>query len=202
MNRRHTVRGPVERRPAVERKLTAGADVADLACGCGASTILMAEAFPNSRFVGYDHRETCIETARRRAAETGVPDRVRFEVASVDDYPGVYDLVTGYGFPLDTGDPVGVARHVLGSLKPDGTWIIVEPRTANRARDGPGPAGCPSTAGSVLVRARATQEWSGTMAIGTPAGSAWLDDVIRTAGFTRVREAALAPFHVVLEARP
>ncbi|MBA0125114.1 class I SAM-dependent methyltransferase [Haloechinothrix sp. YIM 98757] len=196
------MRGPVARRPAVERKLTAGADVADLGCGCGASTILLAEAFPNSRFVGYDCRETSIETARRRAAESGVPDRVRFEVASADAYPGVYDVVTFFDFPLDTGDPASVARHVLDSLQQDGTWMIVEPRTANRARDGPDPTGCLSEAVSTLVRARALPECSGRMTIGTPVGSAGLDDVLRTAGFTRVRAAAHAPCHVVLEARP
>ncbi len=186
----------------VDTKLREGAHVADVGCGHGASTILLAEAYPNSRFIGYDYHETSIEAARRRAAEAGVSDRVRFEVASATAYPGTYDLVAYFDCLHDMGDPVGAARHVLESLKPDGTWMIVEPRAGDRVEDNLNPVGRLYYAASTMICTPASLSQDGRMALGAQAGNARLEEVVRAAGFGTVREAAQTPFNVVLEAKP
>src|SRR3954470_18576739 len=126
----------------VTDKLTAGAKVADIGCGHGSSTILMAQAFPNSTFVGSDYHQGSIETARKRAEEAGVADRVRFETADASTQPGgEYDLVTMFDCLHDMGDPVGAARQVRQTIKPDGTWMIVEPMAGDRVEDNLNPVG-------------------------------------------------------------
>ena len=153
----------VEWLPALDgvvEKLERGAVVADVGCGHGASTILMAQAFPNSRFVGSDYHDGSIETARRRAEEAGIGDRVSFEIAPAASYSGTdYDLVTVFDCLHDMGDPVGAARHVHSTLKPDGTWMIVEPNAGDRVEDNLNPVGrafygfstllCPDTTGTL-----------------------------------------------------
>lgn len=185
----------------VEANLREGAYVADVGCGYGASTILLAEAYPNSRFVGYDYHEASIEAARRRAADAGVSDRVRFEVASATDYPGSYDFVAYFDCLHDMGDPVGAARHVLESLAPEGTWMIVEPRAGDRVEDNLNPVGRLYYAVSTMICTPVSLAQDGQMALGAQAGDARLEEVIRAAGFGRVRRAAETPFNVVLEAQ-
>lgn len=186
----------------VAAKLHAGARVADVGCGHGASTILMAQAYPASTFVGYDYHEASIEEARRRAAAAGVTDRVHFEVASAADHRGTYDLVAYFDSLHDMGDPLTAARHVLESLAPDGTWMIVEPFAGDRVEDNLNPVGRLYYGVSTMVCTPASLAQQGRMALGTQAGFARLAELIRTAGFTRVRNAAQSPFNIVLEARP
>jgi SAM-dependent methyltransferase len=186
----------------VEAKLHAGVRVADVGCGHGASTILMAQAYPASTFVGYDYHLTSIEAARRRAVEAGVSDRVRFEVGSAAEYPGTYDLVAYFDCLHDMGDPLSAARHVLESLAPDGTWMIVEPLAGDRVEDNLNPVGRLYYGVSTMVCTPASLAQQGRMALGAQAGFARLDELIRTAGFTRVRKATETPFNIVLEARP
>lgn len=186
----------------VEDRLRAGARVADVGCGYGASTIIMAKAYPNSAFVGYDYHAASIETARRRADDAGVSDRVRFEVAAADEYPGTYDLVAYFDSLHDMGDPVAAAQHVRQSLRPDGTWMVVEPRAGDHVEDNLNLVGRLYYAISTMICTPASLAQNGRMALGTQAGNARLEQVIAAGGFSSVREAAATPFNVVLEARP
>jgi 2-polyprenyl-3-methyl-5-hydroxy-6-metoxy-1,4-benzoquinol methylase len=187
----------------VVEKLQRGALVADIGCGHGSSTILMAQAFPHSSFVGSDYHEGSIETARRRAQEAGVADRVHFHVASADEASGAdYDLVTMFDCLHDMGDPVGAARHVLGSLKPDGTWMIVEPQAGDRVEDNLNPVGRAYYAFSTLLCTPASLSQDVGLALGAQAGQARIGDVVAAGGFTRFRRAAETPFNLVFEARP
>jgi 2-polyprenyl-3-methyl-5-hydroxy-6-metoxy-1,4-benzoquinol methylase len=184
-------------------KLERGALVADVGCGHGASTILMAEAFPNSSFVGSDYHEGSIETARRRAHEAGVADRVSFQVSPAAAYGGAgYDLVTMFDCLHDMGDPVGAARHVHGTLKPDGTWMIVEPHAGDRVEDNLNPVGRAYYAFSTLLCTPASLSQEVGLALGAQAGEARIRDVAEAGGFTRFRRAAETPFNLVFEARP
>jgi SAM-dependent methyltransferase len=184
-------------------KLERGALVADVGCGHGASTILMAQHFPNSVFVGSDYHAGSIETARRRAQEAGVADRARFEIASAAAYDGTeYDLVTMFDCLHDMGDPAGAARHVRGTLKPDGTWMIVEPMAADRVEGNLNPVGRAYYSFSTLLCTPASLSQEVGLALGAQAGQARIADVIGTAGFTRFRRAAETPFNLVYEARP
>ena len=187
----------------VEAKLAAGARVADVGCGHGASTILMAEAYPASEFIGFDYHQESIEKARATAAEAGLSDRVRFEVAAAKEYPGGgYDLVAMFDCLHDMGDPVGAARHVRGSLDPDGTWMIVEPYANDRLEDNLNPVGRIYYGASTLVCTPASRAQEVGLALGAQAGEQRLTDVIAAGGFTRVRRATETPFNLVLEARP
>jgi 2-polyprenyl-3-methyl-5-hydroxy-6-metoxy-1,4-benzoquinol methylase len=187
----------------VVEKLQRGALVADIGCGHGSSTILMAQAFPHSSFVGSDYHEGSIETARRRAQEAGVADRVHFHVASADEASGAdYDLVTMFDCLHDMGDPVGAARHVLRSLKPDGTWMIVEPQAGDRVEDNLNPVGRAYYAFSTLLCTPASLSQDVGLALGAQAGQARIGDVVAAGGFTRFRRAAETPFNLVFEARP
>ena len=187
----------------VHRKLEAGALVADVGCGHGASTILMAEAFPRSEFVGFDYHEASIENARRAASEAGLDGRVSFEAAPAKDYPGDgYDLVAMFDCLHDMGDPVGAAAHVLQSLAPDGTWMIVEPYAEDRLEDNLNPVGRVYYGGSTLVCTPASRAQEVGLALGAQAGEARLRAVVTQGGFTRFRRAAETPFNLVLEARP
>jgi SAM-dependent methyltransferase len=187
----------------VQAKLEAGARVADIGCGHGASTILMAEAFPNSEFVGFDYHERSIEHARRSASEAELGGRVSFEVAPAKQYPGQgYDFVAMFDCLHDMGDPVGAAEHVLGTLDSDGTWMIVEPFANDRLEDNLNPVGRVYYGASTLVCTPASREQEVGLALGAQAGEARLRDVVISGGFTRFRRATETPFNLVLEARP
>ena len=187
----------------VQAKLEAGALVADVGCGHGASTILMAEAFPRSEFVGFDYHQASIEHAREAAAQAAVEDRVSFEVAPAKQYPGDgYDLVCMFDCLHDMGDPVGAAAHVLSTLTADGTWLIVEPYAGDRLEDNLNPVGRVYYGGSTLVCTPASRDQEIGLALGAQAGEARLREVVTTGGFTRLRRAAETPFNLVLEARP
>jgi ubiquinone/menaquinone biosynthesis C-methylase UbiE len=184
-------------------KLQRGATVADVGCGHGASTILMAQAFPASTFVGSDYHEGSITTARQRAAEAGVSDRVRFEVAPASSYSGTgYDLVTMFDCLHDMGDPVGAARHVRRSLAADGTWMIVEPIAGDRVEDNINPVGRAYYGFSTLLCTPASLSQEVGLALGAQAGEARIRDVVTQAGLTRFRRASETPFNAVFEARP
>jgi SAM-dependent methyltransferase len=184
-------------------KLQAGALVADIGCGHGSSTILMAQAFPKSTFLGSDYHEGSIATARQRAESAGVADRVRFEVARARAYSGTgYDLVTMFDCLHDMGDPVGAARHVHGTLKPDGTWMIVEPRAGDRVEENLNPVGRAYYGFSTLLCTPASLSQDVGLALGAQAGEARIGDVIGAGGFTHFRRAAETPFNLVFEARP
>ena len=187
----------------VVEQLERGARVADVGCGHGASTILMAGAFPNSTFIGSDYHAGSIETARRRAADAGVADRVRFEAAPAAAYAGEgYDLVTMFDCLHDMGDPVGAARHVLRTLAPDGTWMIVEPAAGDRVEDNLNPVGRAYYGFSTLLCTPASLSQDVGLALGAQAGPARIEQVVAEAGFTRFRRVAETPFNHVYEARP
>jgi SAM-dependent methyltransferase len=187
----------------VVERLQQGARVADVGCGHGASTIVMARAFPNSTFVGSDYHAGSIETARSRAEEAGVSDRVRFEVEPAAAYSGEdYDLVTMFDCLHDMGDPVGAAQHVLGTLAPDGTWMVVEPAAGDRVEDNLNPIGRAYYGFSTLLCTPASLSQDVGLALGAQAGEARLREVVTAGGFTRFRRAAETPFNIVLEVRP
>lgn len=187
----------------VEEKLKEGAKVADVGCGLGASTILMAQAFPNSEFVGFDYHDKSIEQARAKADAAGVGDRVKFEVASAQNFPGSeYDLVTFFDCLHDMGDPVGAARHVRQSLKSDGTWMIVEPFANDEAKDNHNPVGRVYYSASTLICTPASRSQEVGLGLGAQAGEARLRGVANEGGFNQFRRATETPFNLVLEARP
>jgi SAM-dependent methyltransferase len=187
----------------VVERLQQGARVADVGCGHGASTILMAQAFPESTFVGSDYHDGSIETALERAEAAGVADRVRFEIAPAAGYSGEnFDLVTMFDCLHDMGDPVGAARHVLGTLASDGTWMIVEPAAGDRVEDNLNPIGRAYYGFSTLLCTPASLSQDVGLALGAQAGEARLRDVVTAGGFTRFRRATETPFNLVLEARP
>jgi len=187
----------------VEAKLKAGAKVADVGCGHGASTVLMARAYPNSRFVGFDYHAPSIERAGKAAAEAGVADRTTFQTASAQDYPGEdFDLVCIFDALHDMGDPVGAAAHIRRSLRPDGTWLLVEPFAHDNLADNLNPLGRMFYSASTMVCTPASQSQDVGLALGAQAGEARLRQVIEDAGFTRFRRATETPFNMVLEVRP
>ncbi len=184
-------------------KLERGAHVADVGCGHGASTILMAEAFPQSTFVGSDYHEGSIATARERAANAGVTGRVTFEAAPAAAHPGEgYDLVTMFDCLHDMGDPVGAARHVYEMLAADGTWMIVEPAAGDSVEDNLNPVGRAYYGFSTLLCTPASLSQDVGLALGAQAGEARIREVVESAGFTRFRRVAETPFNHVFEARP
>ncbi len=184
-------------------KLERGANVADVGCGHGWSTVLMAKAFPNSTFVGYDFHPSSIENARAHAREHGVSDNARFEVAKAKEFPGTgFDLVTFFDCLHDMGDPAGAAAHVRQSLKPDGTWMIVEPMAGDRLEDNLNPVGRLFYAGSTMICVPTSLSQEVGAALGAQAGEAKLREVITGGGFRSVRRATETPFNMILEARP
>jgi len=187
----------------VEAKLRRGARVADVGCGHGAATILMAEAFTSSHFVGFDRREEAIASARRRARQSGCEDRVRFEVARAHDFPGAgYDLVTCFDCLHHIVDPGGAARHIRRALASDGTWLVLESRAHDRVEDNLNPIGRVHYGASTMLCAPCSLAADGP-ALGAQAGESRLRrTVFAEGGFTRLRRALETPFDVVLEARP
>ena len=187
----------------VTDKLERGARVADIGCGHGASVVVMAEAFPNSTFHGYDFHEDSIATARKRAADAGVADRTSFEVASAKDYPGTYDLVCFFDCLHDMGDPVGIARYAREHLDPDGTVLLVEPfaldRRAENIAQNPMAALLYSASMSICTPNSLSQEVG--LGLGAQAGEDRLRDVFTEAGFSTFRRATETPLNMVLEAR-
>lgn len=186
----------------VEAKLKAGARVADIGCGHGASTLLMASAYPASHFVGFDYHRPSIDKARDKAKKAGVADRVRFEVASAKAFPGKdYDLVAFFDCLHDMGDPIGAAKHVFGSLAKGGTWMIVEPFANDDATANHNPVGriYYSTSATICVPCSLAQEVG--LGLGAQAGPARLEKVARGGGFMHFRKAAETPFNMVFEAR-
>jgi SAM-dependent methyltransferase len=187
----------------VEARLQAGAAVADIGCGHGASTILMAQAYPNSRFYGFDYHAPSIERARDAAAAAGVADRTDFQVASAQDYPGRdYDLACIFDALHDMGDPAGAAAHIRRSLKPDGTWLLVEPFAGDDLVDNLNPVGRMFYSASTMICTPASQSQEVGLALGAQAGEARLRQVVETAGFRRFRRATETPFNLVFEVRP
>jgi ubiquinone/menaquinone biosynthesis C-methylase UbiE len=163
----------------------------------------MAQAYPNSTFTGTDYHDGSIQTARERAADASLGDRVRFETAPAASYGGTgYDLVTMFDCLHDMGDPVGAARHVHSTLAPDGTWMIVEPFAADRVEGNLNPVGRAYYAFSTLLCTPASLSQEVGLALGAQAGEARIKDVVTTAGFTRFRRVAETPFNIVYEARP
>jgi 2-polyprenyl-3-methyl-5-hydroxy-6-metoxy-1,4-benzoquinol methylase len=184
-------------------KLTAGALVADIGCGLGASTILMAKAFPASKFVGSDYHEGSIEAARAAAARGGVADRVSFEVASAKDFGGgPFDLVCVFDALHDMGDPIGAARHVREQLADDGTWMVVEPFAGDAIEENLNPVGRIFYGASTTLCTPASLSQEVGLALGAQAGEQRLTEVLNEGGFSRVRRAAETPFNIVLEVRP
>jgi SAM-dependent methyltransferase len=187
----------------VVEKLELGAKVADVGCGHGASTIIMAQAFPNSEFYGFDYHDGSIEQARIRAEDAGVADRITFEVASAKAFPGSgYDLVCVFDCLHDMGDPVGAAKHVRDVLAPDGTWMVVEPYAEDRVEDNLNPVGRVFYGASTVVCTPASLAQEVGLALGAQAGEARLAEVIKEGGFSNVRRATETPFNLILEATP
>jgi 2-polyprenyl-3-methyl-5-hydroxy-6-metoxy-1,4-benzoquinol methylase len=186
----------------VKARLEAGGRIADVGCGHGAATIIMAQAFSRATITGFDYHPASIEAARRAADKAGVGDRVSFEVASAKAYPGTgYDLVTFFDCLHDMGDPVGAARHVRQSLGAGGTWMLVEPFANDRLEDNLNPIGRLYYGASTLLCTPASLSQEVGLALGAQAGEKRLRDVLSEAGFSRVRRVAETPANMVLEAR-
>jgi 2-polyprenyl-3-methyl-5-hydroxy-6-metoxy-1,4-benzoquinol methylase len=186
----------------VEAKLAAGARIADLGCGLGSTSVLLAEAFPTSVVVGSDYHADSIELARKKAAEAGVTERVSFEVATAQTFSGSdYDLVTTFDALHDMGDPVGAARRVREALAPDGTWLLVEPNASDVFEENLNPVGRLYYAGSAFLCVPNALSQPGGYALGAQAGEAAIREVASKAGFTRFRCVARSPFNLVYEIR-
>jgi SAM-dependent methyltransferase len=187
----------------VASRLSEGITVADIGCGHGASTVLMAKAYPKSRFVGFDYHAPSIDRAREVARDEGLGDRVSFEIASAKDFPGEgYGLVTIFDALHDMGDPVGAARHIRRSLASDGTFMLVEPNASDDLAENLNPRGRIFYSASTMVCTPASMSQEEALALGAQAGEARLRAVAQQAGFTHVRRATETPFNMVLELRP
>jgi SAM-dependent methyltransferase len=186
----------------VVARLEAGIAVADVGCGHGHSTLLMAQAFPRSRFHGFDTHLKSIETARRAAAEAGLAGRVTFEVARADDYRREsFGLICFFDCLHDMGDPVAAAQHAAGALAPDGTVMLVEPFAHDRVEDNLSPVARLYYAASTMICCAHAISEGGKLVLGAQAGEGRLAEVFRKAGFTHFRRAAETPFNLILEAR-
>ncbi|WP_432410887.1 class I SAM-dependent methyltransferase [Rasiella sp. SM2506] len=186
----------------VVAKLETGAKVADVGCGHAASTIIMAKAFPNSTFIGFDFHAASIEQAKERATAAGLTN-VSFEVATAKDFPGTeYDFITFFDCLHDMGDPVGACAHAKAALKPDGTCMIVEPFAKDSLEENLNPVGRAFYAFSTMLCTPCSLNQEVGLALGAQAGEKQLKDVILTGGFTKFRRAMETPFNLILEARP
>jgi ubiquinone/menaquinone biosynthesis C-methylase UbiE len=187
----------------VQEKLEAGARVADVGCGLGSTSVLLAQAFPLTTIIGSDSHQESIEVARKRSADAGVADRVDFEVANAQDFfGGNYDLVTMFDCLHDMGDPLGAARRVHDALSPDGTWLLVEPFAGDSLEDNLNPVGRLYYAGSMFLCLPNAMAQEGGYALGAQAGEAAIKELVTEAGFTRFRRVAESPFNLVYEIRP
>ena len=187
----------------VQQKLEAGARVADVGCGKGASTILMAKAYPNSHFFGFDYHDGSIEAARESARRNGVADRVTFEVVKAKEFPGRdYDFVAVFDCLHDMGDPIGAAAHVRQSLARNGTWMIVEPFANDNLKDNLNPVGRVYYSFSTLLCTPCSRSQEVGLCLGAQAGEKRIGEVVTSAGFQRFRRATETPFNIVYEARP
>ncbi len=187
----------------VKEKLEAGAKVADVGCGKGASTILMAQAYPKSKFTGFDYHDKSIEGARATAEREGLGDRAQFEVAAAKQFPGSgYDFIAVFDCLHDMGDPVGAAKHVRQALAPDGSWMIVEPFANDALKDNLNPVGRMYYSFSTLLCTPCSRSQEVAACLGAQAGEKRIRDVVTAAGFTRFRRATETPFNLVYEARP
>jgi len=187
----------------VKEKLEAGGTVADVGCGKGASTLLLAKAFPKSRFIGFDYHDKSIEAARDSAKRNGVADRVTFEVVKAKEFPGKnYDLVAFFDCLHDMGDPGGAAAHVRKSLAKDGTWMIVEPFANDQLKDNLNPVGRVYYSFSTLLCTPCSRSQEVGLCLGAQAGEKRIREVVDNAGFSRFRRATETPFNIVYEARP
>jgi SAM-dependent methyltransferase len=187
----------------VEDKLRVGATVADVGCGLGTSTRLMAEAYPRSTFTGFDYHQGSIEHARQRAKTANLADRARFEVAPAAGFTGTgYDLVAMFDCLHDMGDPIGAARQVRQALAEDGTWMIVEPFAGDRIEQNLNPVGRAYYSFSTFLCTPSSLSQDVGLALGAQAGETRIREVVRSAGFTRFRRAAETPFNAVYEVRP
>ena len=187
----------------VEEKLRDGARVADIGCGWGESTIIMAKAFPQSQFVGFDYHPQSVAAATKRAREEGVSENCRFEVGSAKDFAGKgYDFVTVFDALHDMGDPAGASEHVLSTLAPEGTWMIVEPYAGDRIEENLNPIGRAYYAASTLICTPCSLAQEVGLALGAQAGEARIRSIVTDAGFTRFRRAMQTPFNLIFEARP
>ncbi|MDQ4147478.1 MAG: class I SAM-dependent methyltransferase [Pseudomonadota bacterium] len=187
----------------IHDKLTLGGKVADVGCGHGASTIVMAQAYPNAAFLGIDYHLASIETARQRAEEAGVTDRVKFEIATAKGYSGSgYDLICFIDCLHDMGDPVGAVKHARQALADGGVVLLVEPFAGDKVEDNLNPIGCLYYAASAAICTPNSLSQEVRLGLGTQAGEARLQEVMREGGFSRFRRATETPFNLVLEARP
>ena len=187
----------------VVEKLRAGASVADVGCGLGASTVIMAQAFERSTFAGFDIHEPSIEAARKAAAQAGVSQRAKFGIAAAKDLPGEgYDLVCLFDALHDMGDPVGAARRIRQTLAPDGTLLLVEPNAGDALEDNLNPVGRTYYGLSTVICTPGSLAQEVRLGLGAQASERQLAVVLREAGFTHVRRAAETPFNIILEARP
>jgi SAM-dependent methyltransferase len=184
-------------------KLEAGGRVADVGCGKGSSTLIMAQAFPKSEFIGFDYHDKSIEAAQESARRAGVSERVRFEVAKAKEFPGSnYDFVAFFDCLHDMGDPVGTAKHVRQSLAKDGTWMIVEPFANDRFMENLNPVGRVYYSFSTLLCTPCSRSQEVGLCLGAQAGEKRIREVVTAAGFSRFRRATETPFNIVYEARP
>ena len=187
----------------MEGKLKSGARVADVGCGHGASTVLMAKTYPNSKFYGFDYHGPSIERAREAAKEAGVEDRVTFEVASAKDFNGgAYDMIAIFDALHDMGDPVGAAKHIRESLAPDGSWLLVEPFANDDLADNLNPFGRIFYSASTMICTPASLSQEVGMGLGAQAGVKRLRQVAEDAGFTHFKRATETPFNLVFDVRP
>jgi SAM-dependent methyltransferase len=201
--RAHLVSAWIPALEGVDAKLREGARVADIGCGHGASTIVMAQAYPNSQFVGFDYHEASIDAARAAARDAGVDERLRFEAASAKDFPGRdYDLIAYFDCLHDMGDPAGAIAHARDVLRADGTVMLVEPYAGDRLADNLNPVGRAFYGLSTVICCMASKAQEVGLALGAQAGEARWRDIFTNAGFTSFRRATETPFNLVLEAKP
>ncbi|WP_263367900.1 class I SAM-dependent methyltransferase [Edaphobacter bradus] len=186
----------------VVAKLEKGGRVADVGCGHGSSTILMAKAYPNSKFFGFDYHPASIEWARNAAQKEGVAERITFEVASAKQFPGKnYDLVAFFDCLHDMGDPVGASAHVLSTLASEGSWMIVEPYANDKVEDNLNPIGRVFYSASTMICTPASRSQEVGLALGAQAGETRMREVVMSGGFSQFRRASETPFNLVYEAR-
>jgi ubiquinone/menaquinone biosynthesis C-methylase UbiE len=186
----------------VDAKLRAGGKVADVGCGHGASTLLLAESYPSCTLRGFDYHQPSIDTARKRAADAGLADRVSFDCASAANFPGEgYDVIAIFDALHDMPDPVGAARHIRQALTPGGTFLLVEPNASDVVAENLNPVGRLFYGASTLICVAHSMTEDPKTALGAQAGQARLTEILHEAGFTHVRRATETPFNIILEVR-